>query len=105
MKNETQENTPAMCRRDRSEHRACRRNWRATARRAIENKDGTGMLYCKETDGGFQESRCEIRYTRGSFAGNNARGQGGVGTAHRGCRERRDALRAERRQGFRASFE
>src|SRR5260370_1305147 len=102
MKNENRENPPAICRRDRCERRVGRRNWRATLGRAIENKDGTGVLYRKETECGLQKGRCEIWYAHGSFAGSGARKQRGVGIAHRGCRERRDALRAERGQVFRA---
>src|SRR5467141_2270886 len=105
MKNENRENLPRMCRRDHSEYRACHGNWHATAGRAIENKDGTGVLYCKETESRFQESRCEIQRARGNFTGSNARKQGRVGAGHHGRRERRDALRAERRQVFCASFE
>src|SRR5258708_6527067 len=105
MKNENQENPPAMCRRDRRERRVGRRNWHAALGCAIENKDGTGLLYRKETECGFQEGCREIRYACGSFAGSDAREQGGVGTAHCGCRERRDALRAERGQVFRAGVE
>src|SRR5260370_10104930 len=102
MKNENGENRRGVGRGDGWEGGVGRRKWRATLGRAIENKDGTGVLYRKETECGLQKGRCEIWYAHGSFAGSGARKQRGVGIAHRGCRERRDALRAERGQVFRA---
>jgi len=71
----------------------------------IENKAKAGVLWPKETERIFEEGQGEIRRARGSVAGNSAHKQGGVGAAHCGCRKRRDAVRAERRQVFRPGFE
>ncbi len=51
-----------MYRRDRRERRVGPRNWCATLGRAIENKNGTGVLYRKETECGFQKGCREIWY-------------------------------------------
>src|SRR5216684_3138647 len=81
------------------------RNRRAASGRTIESKDRAGVLRREEPECGFEEGHRQIRRAGGSADGNNAHEQGRVGTAHRGCRERRDALRAERGQVFRAGFE
>ena len=105
MKNENRENLRAMCGRGRDERRVGLRNRCATPGRPIKKKNSAGVLWPKETERVFEEGPGEIRRARGSVAGNGAHKQGRVGAAHCGCRKRRDPVRAERRQVFRAGFE
>ena len=60
------------------------RNWGASRRRTIENKDGAGLPRREEKERGFQESHGKVRFARRSLARNNAHKQRGVGIARRG---------------------
>src|ERR1700681_4202762 len=67
-------------------------NGRAKFARAIEHKAKTAVLRRDETGYRFKEAHGEICSTRGRVAWGAAREQGRMGTACRGCRERRNAL-------------